>query len=185
MKKASKSASKIYSNALVVAVCVLAGGWLAAQAQDASVGGINQPRQQAESTPANGQPTKMNKCSQLIGAAVENPQGDKLGKIDEVVVDLDNGRVSYCVLGVNEGLFSKPKYLAVPLSALRPSADGARLILSADKDKVAQAQGFDRDNWPSVTSPAWGAQSFWQTDPKPPISTPQDQNKNTPSGTGH
>ena len=128
----------------------------------------------------------MNKCSQLIGAAVEDPQGDKLGKIDEVVVDFESGRVSYCVLSVEHKLFATPKFLAVPLAALQTSSDGMRLILNTDKDKIAQAQGFDRDNWPSVTNPAWGAQPFWQTTPKATISAPPDQNKeNKDSGTSH
>jgi len=66
------------------------------------------------------------------------------------------------------------------LAALHTSADGTRLILNADKDKVAQAQGFDRDNWPSVTNPDWGAQPCWQPAPK---ATGQD--KSMPSGTSH
>ena len=126
------------------------------------------------------QPIKINKCSALIGSRVENPQGEKLGKIEELVVDFDTGRVSYCVLGVSHGLLSTTKYLAVPLAAFKPSADGTCLILNADKDKVAQAKGFDRDSWPSVTNPAWGAEPFWQSAPKPATSSMPDMQKTTP-----
>jgi sporulation protein YlmC with PRC-barrel domain len=181
MKKARKFDSKV----VVASLCLAAAGWMAAQAQDAPMTGENKPQPPAETTPAPDQPQKINKCSQLIGTTVENPEGDKLGKIGEVVVDFDNGRVSYCVLNVEHGIFAKGKNLAVPLAALQPSADGSHLILNADKDKVAQAQGFDRDSWPSVTNPAWGAQPFWQTAPKATTPAPSDQNKNTPSGTSH
>ncbi len=105
------------------------------------------------------QPQRLNKCSGFIGATVENPQGDRLGKIDDVVMDLNAGRVSYAVLSVEHKLFANPKYIALPLASLKPSADGTKLILKADKDKIAQAQGFDRNNWPSVNTPAWGAQT--------------------------
>jgi sporulation protein YlmC with PRC-barrel domain len=172
-----KKARIIDSKVIIAALCVAAGGWMMAQAQNAPVGGGDQSQQPSASTNAPGQPLKINKCSELIGTTVENPQGDKLGKIDEVVVDFDNGRVSYCVLSVEHKLFATPKYLAVPLAALQPSTDGTRLILNADKEKVAQAQGFDRNNWPSVTNPAWGAQPFWETTPKATI--------NAPSGTSH
>jgi hypothetical protein len=91
--------------------------------------------------------------------------------------------VSYCVLRVEHGISATPKYLAVPLAALQPAADGQRVILNADKDKVAQAQGFDRHNWPSVSNPAWGAQPVWQTVPKATITAPSDQNTSAPSGT--
>jgi sporulation protein YlmC with PRC-barrel domain len=179
MRKTRKFSSKV----VVAALCLAATGWLDARAQDAPVAGANQPQPRPATTTASEQPLKVNKCSQLIGITVENQQGDKLGKIDDVVVDFDNARVSYCVLSVEHKIFATPKYLAVPLAAMRPSADGSRLILNADKDKVAQAQGFDRNNWPSVSSPAWGAQPFWQTDSKGAITTPSDQNKNNPSGT--
>jgi hypothetical protein len=96
------------------------------------------------------------------------------------VVDFDDSRVAYCVLSVEHKLFATPKYLAVPLAALRSSSDGSRLSLNADKDKVAQAQGFDRDNWPSVINPAWGAQPFWQPQ-KGTISVLSDQPTKTPS----
>jgi sporulation protein YlmC with PRC-barrel domain len=181
-----KKTRKIDSKWVVATLCVATAGWMAAQAQVAPMGSMNQPptKQSSDTIPAPGQPIKMNKCSQLIGTTVENPQGDKLGKIDEVVVDFDNGRVSYCVMSVEHGIFSTPKYLALPLGALRPNADGSRLVLNADKDKVAQAQGFDRDNWPSVANPAWGAQPFWQMTPKATISAPR-QDKNTSSETSH
>jgi sporulation protein YlmC with PRC-barrel domain len=182
-----KNATKLNSKLVVATLCVAAAGFLAAQTPDAPITGNrnSQPQQQTETTPAPDQPMKMNKCSQLIGTAVENPQGDKLGKIEDVVLDFDHGRVSYCVLSVEHGIFATSKYLAVPLAALRPSADGDRLILNADKDKVAQAQGFDRNNWPSVTNPAWGAQPFWQAAPNATIAAPPDQNKDTSSGTSH
>ena len=179
MNEANKIGKKLNIRVAVTTLCVVAAGCLTGLAQDAPYTSINQNKPQAESTPAPGQPTQFNKCSQLIGTAVENPQGDKLGKIEEVVVDFNNGRVSYCVLGVEQGMFSKAKYLAVPLAAFRPNADGTRLILNASKDKVAQAQGFDRDHWPSVTNPVWGAQPFWQAGPKTTIPMPANQNKTT------
>jgi sporulation protein YlmC with PRC-barrel domain len=95
----------------------------------------------------------------LIGTKVKNQKGESLGSIKDVVVDFDTGRVSYCVLGVGQGAYETPRYLAVPLTALRPSANGTHLILNADKEKLAESQGFDRNNWPALNSPAWGAQS--------------------------
>jgi sporulation protein YlmC with PRC-barrel domain len=178
-----KKASTFDAPVVIATLCLVTTGWMLARAQDAPIAGVNQPQSQTPTTTDPSQPLKMNKCSQIMGAAVENPQGDKLGKIEEVVVDFDNGRVAYCVMSVEHGLFATPKYLALPLAALQPSADGSRLILHADKDKVAQAKGFDRDNWPSVINPAWGAQPFWQTAPKATIITPPDENENKPSGT--
>jgi sporulation protein YlmC with PRC-barrel domain len=128
---------------------------------------------------------KMNRCSHILGALVENPQGDKLGKIHDVVLNFNNSQVSYCVLSVEHGLFARHKYIAVPLAAFQPSADGSRLVLNADKNRVAQAEGFDLNHWPSATNPLWGAQPLWPMNPKATAPAPSDVNQNNPSTTSH
>jgi sporulation protein YlmC with PRC-barrel domain len=116
-----------------------------------------------DATTANsGQVTKINKASQLIGMAVKNQQNEKLGKIDDIVLDFSGDKVAYCVLSVSQGAFSTDKLHAVPLRAFQSSADGTYLILNADKEKLAQAPGFDKENWPNPSNPSWGAEPFWQ-----------------------
>ena len=121
-------------------------------------------------TDANGQqmaqPSKANKASSLVGMDVKNPQGESLGKIEDIVINPRTERVAYCVLGQRETILSKQKLLAVPLRAFQPSADGDYLILNANKNNLAEAQGFSKDNWPSVDAQRpWGAQPFWQKNP--------------------
>lgn len=111
-----------------------------------------------------GMPARYNKASGLIGMDVENEKGEHLGHITDIVFDLKNDRVSYVVmttspkvtLGIDE------KLLAVPLSAFTTSSNDKRLILNADKSKVEAAVGFNKNNWPDVGNPSWGAQPFWQ-----------------------
>jgi sporulation protein YlmC with PRC-barrel domain len=113
-----------------------------------------------------GAPTKCNRASSIIGMDVRNQNNEHLGHIKDLVIDLRKDSVSYAVmttaskvqLGINE------KLLAVPLSALTASADQKYLVLNADKAKVEAAAGFDKDNWPNVGSPSWGAEPFWQKD---------------------
>ncbi len=105
---------------------------------------------------------KINRCSQLIGMEVKNQQGDKLGKINDVVIDFSNGRVAYVVLNSSTSPFTADKLHAVPLRAFQPASDGKSVVLNADKEKLANAQGFAKDEWPSATNPSWGAEPFWQ-----------------------
>ncbi len=137
----------------------------------------NAPAEKIEAPDA---PTRLNKCSQLIGTTVQNMQGQKLGKIEDVVINLDDGKVSYCVLKADRGILESSKSIAVPLSAMHPSADRSYLTLDVDKDKLSNAQGFDRDNWPSVTNPTWGAQPFWQSSYTPASTQPNNQNNQYP-----
>ena len=110
----------------------------------------------------NAEVRKVNQCSELIGTEVKNQQGEKLGKVKDIVIDFARDRIAYVVLETSKGAFSADKLHAVPLRAFQPSDDGKTLILNADKDKVANAEGFSKDNWPSPSNPSWGAQPFWQ-----------------------
>ena len=120
----------------------------------------------AESTSSEVTPTKVNKASGILGMDVRNQNDEHLGHVKDLVIDWKSEQVSYAVistapkalLGIGE------KLLAVPLTALSPSGDLKYLILNADKSKVEAALGIERDKWPSVSKPAWGAQPFWQTD---------------------
>jgi sporulation protein YlmC with PRC-barrel domain len=119
-------------------------------------------------------PTAYNKAGSLIGMKVINPQGQVLGTIKDLVVDLQSEQVSYAVLAQGGFLGSKQKFHAVPLSALRPAnADQLgsltwpamsypRLVLNADKKSLDLAQGFPANQWPSVSNPSWGAEPIWK-----------------------
>jgi len=100
----------------------------------------------------------VSKCSQLIGTPVENQQGQRLGKIADVVVSFDNQKVSYCVLSTRHGFFGRTRLLPVPLAAFQPSRDGTHLILNANRANLAKARSYDRNEWPSAMNSAWGAE---------------------------
>lgn len=110
---------------------------------------------------APGQPTRFNKASKLIGMEVQNEQGQNLGDIKDIVINLEKGTVSYAVLSSGGVLGVGEKLLAVPLSAFTRSADEKHLVLSATKDNISQAESIG-NNWPSVQNPSFGAMPFWQ-----------------------
>jgi sporulation protein YlmC with PRC-barrel domain len=113
-----------------------------------------------EST-ATGQPSKFNKASKLIGMDVKNEQGEDLGDIKDIVINLDSGTVSYAVLSSGGVLGVGEKLLAVPLTAFKRSADQRHLVLQASQSNISQAQSIGND-WPSVQNPSFGAMPFWQ-----------------------
>lgn len=154
--------------ALVLTGAGVTGGWLLAQGQDDTYpSNPSRPGQQRSSqttttTGSTMEVKKINKVSELIGMDVKNQQGEKLGDIKDIVLDFSSERVGYVVLSADTGALNPDKLLAVPLKAFQPSADGDSLILNADKQKLASAQGFSKDSWPSPSNPSWGAQPFWQ-----------------------
>jgi sporulation protein YlmC with PRC-barrel domain len=128
-----------------------------------------------ETTASEGAPTKVNKASGILGMDVRNQNDEHLGHIKDVVFDWKTEKVSYAVIstGTKALLDINEKLLAVPLTALTASADQKHLILNADKSKVETAMGFDKNNWPSVSSPSWGAEPVWQKETdKPAVTEP-------------
>jgi sporulation protein YlmC with PRC-barrel domain len=114
-------------------------------------------------TSASTEVTDNNKASSIIGMEVRNNSDEKLGRIKDLVLDFQSGRISYAVL--DGGSVFKSKLFAVPLSAFTTSSDSRYLILNADKSKIETAQGFDKTSWPSVNNPDWGASTFLQDTP--------------------
>jgi sporulation protein YlmC with PRC-barrel domain len=117
----------------------------------------------------------MYRASKLIGADVENPQGEDLGDIEEVVIDSQTGRIAYAVLAFGGFLGLGEKYYAVPFAALTPApgerpGDRERYLLNVDQERLKNAPGFDRNNWPNMADRTWGEKlysyygvtPFWQ-----------------------
>ncbi|MDQ1254628.1 MAG: hypothetical protein QG646_3898 [Euryarchaeota archaeon] len=100
---------------------------------------------------------------------VVNAAGDDLGKIEDLMIDLDNGRVGYAVLSFGGLLGMGDKLFAIPWQALSLRLHEHAFTLDIPKDVLEKAEGFDKDNWPvtreelSRTYTYYGYQPYWQT----------------------
>lgn len=99
------------------------------------------------------------RASKVIGMKVHNAQGENLGKIDDIIVDVNNERVSYAILAFGGTMGMGSKLFAYPVSLFQPSADRDTLVLNVDKDRLKSAPGFERKNWPD-----WGEKSAYRSD---------------------
>src|SRR5262245_28438598 len=102
--------------------------------------------------------------SKLIGADVENPQGKNLGDIKDVVMDTQ-GQIRYAVLAFGGFMGMGEKYFAVPWPALKAvegqqPGDRDRFVLNVDQEKLKNAPGFDKNNWPNMADRSWGQQVY-------------------------
>lgn len=101
------------------------------------------------------------KASSIVGMKVKNQADETLGNIEDLVVELKTGKISYAVLGVGGFLGIREKFIAVPPSAFSIGTDEKTLVLNADKAKLQAAPGFAKTNWPDYQNPNWGGEGFW------------------------
>lgn len=100
------------------------------------------------------------RATTIIGTEVQNKQGDHLGKITDLMVDPEDGRIAFAVLSRGGILGIPTRFIAVPFAALTPGMDKRVFLLDASKDKIAAAPTFSRDEWPNVADRAWGADAY-------------------------
>src|SRR5512145_2436437 len=89
-------------------------------------------------------------ASTLEGDKVINRQGEDLGEIDEIMLDVPRGKIAYAVMSSGGLLGVGNKLFAIPWSALTLDTDNKCFILDVDKQRLKDAPGFDKDHWPSM-----------------------------------
>jgi sporulation protein YlmC with PRC-barrel domain len=106
-------------------------------------------------------------ASSLIGDKVTNHQDENLGKIEDIMIDMGSGRVAYAVLSFGGVAGIGDKLFAVPWQALRLDAPNKQFILSVSKDRLKEAEGFDKNDWPAMSDPAWArtTHAFYEASP--------------------
>lgn len=113
-------------------------------------------------------------ASTLTGDDVVNRQGDNLGTIKEIMIEVSSGRVAYAVVSSGGFLGIGDKLFAIPWSALTLDVDRKCFILDVDAERLKQAPGFDKDNWPSMADSTWasevheyyGQRNYWHSGDK-------------------
>lgn len=100
----------------------------------------------------------IHRASALLGTRVENLQGEYLGKIEDVVIDPEDGIVAYAVLSFGGLLGLGETYFPVPWKSLqdKPGAEKT-LLLDITKEKLKNAPHFDKGQWSSLADRRWGS----------------------------
>ncbi|MCC4766438.1 PRC-barrel domain containing protein [Methanosarcina sp. DH1] len=108
-------------------------------------------------------------ASTIKGDKVVNRAGEHLGKIEELMIDLEDGRIAYAALSFGGFLGLGSKLFAIPWQALQMKLHDHAILLDIPRDVLEKAEGFDKDHWP-VTNREWlsamysyyGYQPYWQ-----------------------
>jgi sporulation protein YlmC with PRC-barrel domain len=86
-------------------------------------------------------------ASHLIGMTVKNNQNEKLGKVVDLAVDVESGRVVEVILSRGGFPGIKDTFTAVPPEILHQDAGDKVLLMDASVAKINVASGFDFAKW--------------------------------------
>ena len=117
--------------------------------QDDQVQGI--PRRSKERGPG---PEVMG-AQTLIGNDVYNHKGEDIGEIKEIMLDMQSGKISYAVLSFGGFLGLGEKLFAAPWTALTLDTINKRFVLNVEKERLVEAPGFNKEQWPDVADQSW------------------------------
>lgn len=109
-------------------------------------------------------------ASTLDGDKILCTEGEDVGKVKEIMLDVQSGMIAYVVMSSGGFLGIGDKLLAIPWSALTLDTDRKCFLLAMSAERVKSATGFDKDHWPSMADLSWatslheyyGRDPYWQ-----------------------
>lgn len=117
----------------------------------------------------------------LMDDKVINREGEDLGKFEDLMIDLAEGRIAYAALSFGGFLGMGDKFFAIPWKALSLRVHEHAFVLDIPKEVLKNAEGFDKDNWPATSRESlstmynyYGYQPYWQTETARGIDLPEE-----------
>ncbi|MEN6449561.1 MAG: PRC-barrel domain-containing protein [Thermoguttaceae bacterium] len=102
--------------------------------------------------------------SDVMGLVVRDQNNEKLGKIDNLAIDQNTGRIRYVVVSFGSTLGFGGKLLPVPwqavktVSVAKAGEEGtteSHCVLNISKEELAKAPGFQQGQWPDFSNQKW------------------------------
>ena len=103
------------------------------------------------------------RASSMTGMPVRSPEDKELGKVEDVVIDMETGSVRYVAISFGGFLGVGDKLFAVPFRALHVQHDSkakkAHFVMNIDKKTLEKAKGFDKKDWPNFADPRFAEEN--------------------------
>lgn len=110
-------------------------------------------------------------ASTLDGDKILSTDGKEVGKVKEIMLDVQAGRIAYVVMSCGGFLGIGDKLLAIPWNALTLDTTRKCFLLSLSSERIKNAPGFDKQHWPSMADATWatsvhqyyGREPYWRS----------------------
>ena len=82
-------------------------------------------------------------ASKVKGTAVYNGAGDKIGTVEDIVLDKQSNQIMFAALGFGGFVGIGEKYYPVPWSMLSYDENKGGYVVPLDKDRIKNAPAYD------------------------------------------
>ena len=94
-------------------------------------------------------------ATRLLNDRVRNSAGEDLGKIEDLAIDPETGRIQYAILSFGGLLGVGDRLFPIPWSQLTLSPTRDDLLVEIDKEILRHAPSFERNAWPPMAEDVW------------------------------
>ena len=104
-------------------------------------------------------PLKYLTASSIIGDKVHNLEGEAMGEIEDIMIDLASGKINYMIIEFGGFLGIGVKYFAIPFDMLKVNPEQKTFTFNQTRELLENAPGFDLDHWPDTNF--HNEESYW------------------------
>ena len=95
------------------------------------------------------------KASSIIGLPVRNESGERLGKLQDIIVNFESHSAPFAIVEFGGTLGIGATRIAVPMSELKWSSEPKQVLLTATKDEFQSANPAPTGGWMVVSGEDW------------------------------
>ncbi len=106
-------------------------------------------------------PLKYLAASSIMSDKVHNDQGEHMGIIKDIMIDLVSGKIDYFVIEFGGFLGIGIKYFAIPFDMLEVDPVKKAFLFRQKREVLEKAPGFDIDHWPDTNVHFEDVHSYW------------------------
>jgi len=102
----------------------------------------------------------VHKADDVVGMKVRNVSNEEVGKVENVIIDLPAGRVLYVIFAPDRNMDAGDNLYAFPPNAFTLGGDQKTLVTDINKERLAGAPHFTKNNWPNLSDSTWATQVY-------------------------
>lgn len=106
-------------------------------------------------------PLKCLTATSIIGDKVHNKQGEHLGSIKDIMLNVHTGDIEYYIIEFGGFLGIGEKFFAIPFRLLTIDPDQQLFVFDQSKEMLEKAPGFDKQHWPETNIHYYNADQHW------------------------